>query len=197
MITTTRSPIRAPLAPIQRQAGFTLAEVLIASTIGAFILAAVLSAFLFLGRSGANIQNYNDMESQARDALEQFAQDTRQASAVTWNSNSSLTLVVESAAITYVYNASNGTFSRVTGSGSTLNQRQLVTGITSFTFLAYTITGTQISDFSTAAARLVASNTTKQIQISLAASRASQTVVNATNTVLSARFILRNKHVTT
>ena len=47
------------------------------------------------------------------------------------------------------------------------------------------------------AAELAAAGTnTKQLQISLQASRTNQTVVAATNTVLSARFILRNKIVT-
>ena len=42
-----------------------------------------------------------------------------------------------------------------------------------------------------------AAQVTKQLQISLRASRTTATVATATNTVLSARFILRNKHVTT
>ena len=48
----------------------------------------------------------------------------------------------------------------------------------------------------TVAERSTASSSTKQLQISLEASRSNTTVVAATNTVLSARFILRNKIVT-
>jgi prepilin-type N-terminal cleavage/methylation domain-containing protein len=186
MITTTLSPS----SEHRKRRGFTLVEVMVSAGLAAFILAAVLSSFLFLGRSGANLRNYTDMETQARKALEQFAEDTRQASAVTWSSSTSVTLVVNSQNVTYSY--SSGTFSR-TYNGSTSN---LLTGITSFTFFAYTITGTQISDFSTAAARVTANNSTKQIQISLAASRSNTTVTTATDIVLSARYILRNKRVT-
>jgi len=49
---------------------------------------------------------------------------------------------------------------------------------------------------STAAERTAASSSTKQLQITLEATRTNTTVVAATNTVLSARFILRNKIVT-
>lgn len=164
---------------------------MISAGLGAFLLVAVLSAFLFLGRSAANIQNYNDMEAQARKALELFAEDTRQASAVTWTGAQALTLIVNTTPITYAFSGTQLT--RTVASGT---PKPVVTGITSFSFLAYTITGAQITDFSTPAARVTANKDTKQIQISLAASRTSRTVATATNTVLSARFILRNKRVT-
>lgn len=170
--------------------GFTLVEVMIGATLSSFVLAAVLSTFLFLGRSGANIRNYTDMETQARKALEQFAEDTRQASAVTWASSTSVTLVVNSTNVAYSY--ASGNFTRTVGGTDTT----LLSGITSFSFLAYTISGSPISDFSTAAARTTANGTTKQIQISLSASRSSQTVATATNIVLSARYVMRNKRVT-
>lgn len=193
-MTTITPSLAADLrSPRDRGAGgFTLVEVMIASLLGGFVLVAVLTAFLFLGRSGANIQNYNDMEAQARRALEMFAEDTRQASAVTWNSADSVTLVVDTNSVTYAF--ASGQLTRAVGGGTA---RPIVTGITSFSFIAYTITGVQITDFSTAAARITAAKDTKQIQISLAASRTSRTVATATNTVLSARFILRNKRITT
>ena len=72
MITTTPPRTLRPRNR-QRRAGrraFTLVEVMISATLAAFILAGTLSTFLFLGRSGANIRNYSDMESQARKGLE-------------------------------------------------------------------------------------------------------------------------------
>jgi len=167
--------------------------VIVGATISSFILIGVLSSFLFLARSGANLQNYTAMESEARKSLEQFAQDTRQASAITWNSSTSVTLIVKSVNITYAYTSSIGQFTRattaVTGVTTTTT---LLTGITSFIFSAYDINGTAVS-----LANLTnAGKITKQLQISLQASRSSSTVVGATNTVLSARFILRNKRIT-
>ena len=188
MTITTPSPA---LDPRRAARAFTLVEVLIGATLGSFVLLGVLSTFLFLGRSGANLRNYSDMETQARKALELFAEDTRQASAVTWTSATSVTLVVNTVPVTYSY--SSNTFTRTLGG---LPTTTLLTGVTNFSFLAYTITGTQISDYSTAAARTIANGLTKQIQISLSASRTTQTVAAATNIVLSARYVLRNKRVT-
>jgi len=185
--------------------GFTLVELMIGASLGAFILAGVLSTFLFMGRSGANVQNYNDMESQARNALEIFAQDVRQASGVVWSDANTVALTVANLTVTYQYNPTARRFARqevVTATSVVNSTRVLVTGITSFAFSAYKITidpltGTAASvPLSTAAERTAANGTTKQLQISLEAARANTTVVAATNTVLSARFVLRNKRVT-
>ena len=189
MTTTTPSPAPKP------QRGFTLVEVLIGSTISVFILAGVISTFLFIGRSTANIVNYSDMESEAREGLEYFAQDTRQASNLIWNSSTSITLTVNGTNIVYAYSSGDGSFSRTEGAGAA---DVIIDGITSFEFAGYMITGAGVSlaDLSTAAKREAASDVTKQVQIYLKANRTSTTVAAATNTVLSARFILRNKRVT-
>lgn len=195
MTTITPLPIqRRKHDPARR--GFTLVEVMIAAGLGGFVLLGVLSTFLFLGRSGANMRNYNDMESQARKSLELFAEDTRQASSVYWTSSTSLTLTVNSVPITYTYNSGAGTFTRTMTVGGSSRSVTLVTGITQFNFLAYTITGVAITDFSTAAARTTANRTTKQVQLSLSAARTATTVTGATNIVLSARYVLRNRRVT-
>lgn len=192
MTTTTASPRNARRP---REGGFTLVEVMVASSLGLILLAAVLTTILFLGRSGANVANYADMETEARNALEVFAQDTRQASAIKWNSATSIDLVVNSKEITYSYNSGTGEFVRTEDGVS----RTLLTGIVSFNYKAYKINTDDVvlSDLSTAAKRTAASNVTKQIQISLNAVRETTTAATATNTVLSARYILRNKIVTT
>jgi prepilin-type N-terminal cleavage/methylation domain-containing protein len=188
MTTTTLS--RAPKSISHRRQGFTLAEVLIASTLSSIILLGVLTTFLFVGRSAANLRNYTDMEAQARKALAVFAQDTRQASAVAWASANSVAMIVNGAAITYDF--SSGRFTR-TRNGVKVT---LLNGITQFNFLAYSITGTAIPDISSTAGRASANSRTKEIQISLSAARTAQTLTTATNIVLSARYVLRNKTVT-
>src|SRR3954447_26985951 len=74
--------------------GFTLVEVLIATGVSAILMAGVLSAFLMMGRSGANAYNYVGMESEARTALEYFAEDVRMTNSVSWTSASDITLNV-------------------------------------------------------------------------------------------------------
>jgi prepilin-type N-terminal cleavage/methylation domain-containing protein len=201
MITTTPLPVlNRPGRIGSARAGFTLVEVMISAFIGAWILAAVLSTFLFMGRSGANIQNYNDMEQQSRRALEYFAEDTRQASGVVWTTDTTLKLTVATNTITYTYDSTAGTLTRtvvVTATSATTYNRVLITGITAgkFSFTAYNIAGNSVA-IDTTANRLTANGTTKQIQLSLECARTNTTVVAATNSVLSARFILRNKKVT-
>lgn len=166
---------------------------MLSTALSAVILTAVLSSFLFLGRSGATLQNYNDMESQSRQAMEIFAEDVRQASAITWNSENAFTIVVNSANITYDYNSATGNFSRQDPSRT----RNLITGIAagSFSFKAFKITGAELP-LASISDRTDASISTKQLQISLTASRSRSTIATTTNKVLSARFILRNKLVT-
>jgi len=182
---------RLPAKPRARR-GFTLVEILVSTGIAAFVLAGVLTSFLFIARSGQNLANYTDMESQARRGLELFAQDVRQASGITWNSASSVTLTVDGAGVTYAHNSGNGTLTR---QGITI-----ISGITTFELIGYNITGglvTASADLTTAAGRTMAGRITKQLQISLSASKNTVTVATATNTVLSARYTMRNKRVTT
>lgn len=173
----------------------TLVEVMVGASLAAIVLTGVISTFLFLGRSGANISNYAEMEHQARTGLEYFAEDTRQASDLTWNSAESVTLRVNAVSVTYSYDADAGTFSRQSGTSAAV---VLIDGVTSFNLAGYMITGASVdlSDLSTAALRTTASGVTKQLQVYLKASRNTKTVSTATNTVLSARYILRNKRVT-
>jgi hypothetical protein len=168
---------------------------MISATLGALLLAAVFAAFLFMGRSGANLQNYADMEAQGRRAIETFAQDVRMAKNAEWKSARSLTLTVITSAgadqeRTYTYDPVASTFTRITPTGTTI----LLTGISEFVFTAYQIDTTAIDLTTTALAD--ASKVTKQVQISLSTVRSTRTVADATNSVISARFILRNKRVT-
>lgn len=203
MITTTPSPIDARLR--RKRAGFTLVEIIIGSTISMFVLAGVLSTFVFLGRSGVIMQHYNDMEAQARKSLEVFAEDARQASSITWTDSNTLTLTVNNLPVVYGYVSEKRLFYR-TFNGAT---RSLVTGVTQFEFKAYSITGNvlalgtdpALSAGAKATQLTTAGQSTKQLQISLLAARfmdfqSQEKNIGASNTVLSARFILRNKRVT-
>jgi prepilin-type N-terminal cleavage/methylation domain-containing protein len=195
---TTITPLPVPESR-RRPRGFTLVELMVSTSLATVLMAAVITVFIFLGRSGANLGNYADMEAQARRAIETFAQDVRMAKTATWNSPHSLTLEVvtssgASRSYTYAYNTASATFTRSYGAvGSTL-----ISGITagSFQFTAYKINTAGIPLTNDGAELAAASALTKQIQISLRSTRSTRTVSDATNAVISARFILRNKIVT-
>lgn len=181
----------------RRTGGFTLAEIMIGSTIGSFVLVGVLSTFLMLGRSGANIVAYTTMDTQTRKALEDFAQDVRMASGIVWNSSTSITLTVpdnyttSSNQVTYAWDNTTGSatyhyFYRMPGTPSTTpapTRTTYVANVTSFTFYRY--------DRLNVAATTDAS--TKRLQLNMTISTLNRTVVTATDTTLSASFILRNK----
>src|SRR5438309_1691074 len=91
----TTLPDRTRLGANRRlRSGFTLAEVMVASTISVFVMAGVLSSFLMMGRSGANAYNYVGMEEDARKGLERFGEDVRMAKNVTWTSSTDVNLAV-------------------------------------------------------------------------------------------------------
>lgn len=177
---------------------------MVAGTLGALIMIAVLAAFAFITRAGLTTQSYTDMEGQSRNAMELFAQDVRMASDIRWNSSQSLTLTVKNAGnteyYTYAYDAASGSFARqqvVTPSGQAPigSPSVLITGIKpgTFQFTAYKIdTGT----INLASISEVTDRMTKQVQIALETQRTRAGLATASNKVISARFILRNKKVT-
>jgi prepilin-type N-terminal cleavage/methylation domain-containing protein len=174
--------------------GFTLVEVMIAASLGTMILAGIMSTFLMLGRSGANIANYSMMEAESRRALEEFSQDLRMANAITWNSPTSITITVPNnyvptlGVVTYAYDGTAKTFYRTPKDSSSAagTQDLLIRNVISFTYSRFDrINNPATMDM-----------TTKRIQLSMTASTANvtRTVPGASNIILSASFILRNKY---
>lgn len=183
-----------------RARGFTLVELLVAAGLSGFILAGILTTFAMLGRSGYNAANYSMMEAEARRALETFSAEARLASNITWNGPNSITLtVVEGSGtylVTYAYDtatsgATSRCFYRLRGpANSTATRLVLVRHVSDFAFRRYKVVNgvdyTAANDLET-----------KQIQITLRSVRTGATTVAATNAVLSARVVLRNKVVST
>jgi prepilin-type N-terminal cleavage/methylation domain-containing protein len=62
-----------------RSNGFTLVELLIGATLSGLVLAAVLSSYIFLGKSFARLSNQQILESEARRTLATFAKDVQAA----------------------------------------------------------------------------------------------------------------------
>lgn len=189
---------------------FTLVEVIIGSTIGAFVLAGILSAFVFLVRSSTGLYNYTGMETEARRGLERFSEDTRMASAVAWTDSTRVALTVPHASdnynntITYYWDTTSGsstyhyfmrseaaTDSSGASAGTTVTT--LIHDVQSFQFDRWQAGGTT-------GVQATANSNTDQLQIHLTLRKQSSqwgvsgtAVVAATNLVVSARYILRNK----
>jgi hypothetical protein len=194
-----RATLRRARTPTR---AFTLVEVMVAATLSTFVLAGVLSAFLMVGRSGFIASSYSEMESQTRRALEIFGEDVRKSTDLRWNSSQSLTLSVATStsltiAVTYAYDAdpasaTYGSFYRVLGDAkSTQPRRVLIRNVAAdFAFARFKLEQGAGTD-NTARSDLE----TKQIQITLRALRTGATTAVASQSALSARYILRNKRV--
>jgi prepilin-type N-terminal cleavage/methylation domain-containing protein len=185
----------------RRSAGFTLVELLMATSLSAIILAGVLSSFLMMVRSGIRVSNYSSMEAQTRRAFEQMGIDSRMAnnfvSNYTGNTITSFTLTIPSndlttqRQVTYGYDtssSSNKILFMVPGTDPTVTtgRLNLVTNVQSLTFLRYDNTGTLIPASTTSDAGI------KHIQVSINVSRTQVGVVAATQIIRSTAFTLRN-----
>jgi hypothetical protein len=180
--------------------GFTLVELVASTGLSAFLLTGVLSSFLLLGRNSYNAANYSMMEAESRRALAIFTQEARMARDIVWNSASSVTLTVVNATgtylVTYAYDSGTTgttaqTFHRRLGAaGATGTPQILVRNVSDFAFRRYKVVNG--ADFAA-----INDLETKQLQITLRTIRTGATTVNATNAVLSARVVLRNKQVST
>jgi len=181
-----------PRTRSRRTAGFTLAEVMIAATLSTMVLAGVLSAFLFLARTSFRSSGYSEMEAEMRRGLDTFARDTRNATDVHWTSAQSLTLTVGGLPVTYAYDgdaasATAGCFYRLDGPDRTV----LVRGVgADFAFHRYKLAQPGVSDNTAGSDR-----ETKLLQLTLRAARTNVATAGASNSAVSARYMLRNKPV--
>jgi Tfp pilus assembly protein PilW len=176
-------------------AGLTLVEVMIAGGIASFVMTGVLSVVLMMGRSGMSAANYADMEAQSRRAVDEFAQDVRMASDLTWNDSTSVTLTVPdnytttSNKVTYGFDSSTsgptaGSFYRLPGTATSTSPRAaMARNVTALTFQRFTRTNTAATnDFST-----------KRLQLTMNLRTTAQTTVDQNTLVISASYVLRNK----
>jgi prepilin-type N-terminal cleavage/methylation domain-containing protein len=170
-------------------AGFTLTEMLVSVAIGGVILAALLTSFIMCQRSLLAISNYWQIHADGRVAIDRFAADMRQVSAVTsFNSNSTLVVVIPTNF------TSNGTIQgskTVTYSygGGALKRTDSTTGLT--TVLATNIysLGFRLYDKVTSNTTVLSTAKGVQMELFLRLYTAGQA---QTEDYLSARLVLRN-----
>jgi prepilin-type N-terminal cleavage/methylation domain-containing protein len=197
-----------------RRRGFSIVELIVAATISGLILAGVLTSFLMMGRTGANVRNYTEVEGKARDALEIFSREARLAFAVNSATTTSVTLSIPDSSatrdalgykVTYTLDTANKQFTRrVENPPGTLQalevlitQVEAIPGLNAFNYYRYVNPVTYppgqgyVDGFTANTAASLPE--VKQIEINFVLKRKDVTVTEATNKVLSARFILRNK----
>ena len=85
--------LRCPFSAFQRT-GFSLVELMISLTLIMMLTLALLSSYVFIARGDRSLQNYGDMNAQARRLLEILGRDLRSATDVTNFTITDLALVV-------------------------------------------------------------------------------------------------------
>lgn len=184
---------------IRQPRAFTLPEVLIASTLSVCVMAGVLGAFLFFGRTGLAVGHYQAMETELRRGLEIFSEDVRMATDIRWTDPWRITLTVPASdaaaqSISYVFEPDQpgslkGQLYRILADGT---RERLVGEVSSdFAFQRYKIEQPGIAD-NTARNDLE----TKQLQLNLRTLRVTTGGPVSSQAAISARYVLRNKQVT-
>jgi prepilin-type N-terminal cleavage/methylation domain-containing protein len=169
-----------------RRRGFTLTELLVSMALAMMVLAAVFSSLIFVTRSCLATTDYAGMDGEAREGLERFSREVRMADGVSSFSTTGIRLHVPTSSssywVNYTYVPQDRIFYRAYGTAS---QEALITGVETLTLKRYTLLQTPANN----------DLETKQLQLELRAVRTGPAQAFASNNVISARFILRNKVV--
>jgi len=165
--------------------GFTLVEVLIVTTLCGLVLAVSTGSLLFLAKSTQGLGNYQEMNMTSRFALEAFGSDARMTDDVNSVSSSQVSLEVYNSSggtdtVVYAYDADEGVFSR-TQNGTT---KSILEDVQSLSFVFYNLNGSETTNLIEI----------KEIQLRAEMQRTVLTLDN-TNEIISARYMMRNRSV--
>ena len=174
---------------------------MVAATLSLIVLAGVLSAFVMIGRSGYLASAYSELENETRRGLQVFGDDARKAADIRWHSAQHITLYLPSSTnatipVNYAYDGDRtsrtfGCFYRQLGERGSEQPRLVLIRQVASDVTVQRCKLEVASGENTAASDLE----TKQLQVTLRATRAGATTVAANQSALSARYILRNKRV--
>jgi prepilin-type N-terminal cleavage/methylation domain-containing protein len=175
-----------------RKSGFSLVEVMVALTIATFLLASSYATLISLSKGTESMINFSEMNGQTRYALELFGRDSRMASGVKHARKRSFRMEREMGGnpieVRYRFLANSGIFERLQydSSGSLTDRRTLLYDVEEMNFNYYT--ARQVKTNGSGLADI------KHVQIE---AKLERKVLNITNTnyIISARFMMRNRHV--
>lgn len=180
MTTTT-----APSKPAAKKLGFSLTEVMVATSVGSIIIAAALSSLVFIAKSSVGTINYNEMNSMARMAAQTFGSDMRMVKEVTNCSPTSISARLPNYDVTYTYDAGQGTLTRTVNGQSRVLLRDAVT----FDLQFYKMSSKPEGEVTSSPLEV------KKVQL-VAHMRRKALSLEQNDHIISSRFVLRNKAVT-
>jgi prepilin-type N-terminal cleavage/methylation domain-containing protein len=103
----------------RRAAGFTLAEVMVASAVASLLFMGLASFSLYTSRACTAMANYSEIESQSRQALDRLCRQIRQSKGLTEYAPDRVTVKdSDDQPLTFAYDAASKTLSRTKGGQS-------------------------------------------------------------------------------
>lgn len=182
--------------------GFTLVELMVASTLAAVLMAAVLSTFTFMGRNLARLSSYQALEAESRKALNYLRRDFAVAQAVkrgTTPTSSTVTLVLPSGEVTYTYNTASRNLRRQSTFGANADftlLRNSACECTSFAFAYYTTTDGDPTAQTSPTTNVPYSIKQIEVRFAVASPTTWSTQTRTHYEAASPRFLLRNRQAT-
>jgi Tfp pilus assembly protein PilW len=180
-------------------AGFTLLELLVGFTLSAVIMAAVLSSFVFLGRSLTRLANHQTLEAKGREALTYLRGDVALAQAVktgTTPTAATVTLVLPAGEVTYTYDGTAGSLRRQAAFGPNPDLYLLhndLCSCTAFSFGYYTTANGAATSQITPALYVPYSIKRIQVHFTLQTPGTASPSTRASDEVVSARLLIPDK----
>ena len=169
----------------RRLAGFSLVELMMSLTLMMMLTLALMTSYVFIARGDRSLQNYGEMNAQARKLLEQLGADLRAATDVTNFTANDLTLTIPtntagttSEDVSWEYDSGAGSVTRQDSSGTVTMARDVNT------FALYYANGSNVETTSLVEV--------KQVQLSLRMLRLVAGTVTS-EYVISAQFTMRAK----
>jgi len=166
--------------------GLTLIELLIASTLGLILLAALILLFIFFSRSFLAIGNYADLDRHSRNALDVITKDVRQAAGVIALTNRTLVMSNLNGTV-FSYRSNASTLIRTWTNGQTT---VLLTNMDYWNVQLYQKTPTNNFQFSPATLNIPV--TGKLVDMSWKCSRKIMGETVNTESVQTTKIVLRN-----
>ncbi len=178
--------------------GYSMLELLVATGLLGIVMVSMVGTFMVFASGSKGVAAYTEMSQQSRKALELFARDIRAAEDVSAASQHNLIVLLPEDAyytggsVQYAFDEDVGIFSRIVRDDLNVvsSNEILLDGVEQFTFGFFDPLGKSL-DFSLESLLL----SVKSVQIDAEMVRAvSQS--EATDYIISARFMMRNRPVT-
>ena len=183
----------------RRDRAYTLVELMVAVGVGSAVLLVIMALLLFSARSYAALVNYVDLDNRSRGALDSMTQEIRQADRLTYGDAREMRFQFSNPTnavalpwiVSYVYNPDSRTLARLQGLNRTVLLEEC--DFLEFSFFRRNPTTNSFDLWATANPPIVDPTICKAVQMRWVCSRTIMQQAVNTESVQSARVVIRKK----